>query len=164
MELTLDLSLVLLPKTISEFVGEISTTKNCSEKLSKLDGYVQRLEDERRKIEGFKRELPLSMLLLNDVIGRLKEEAMQCMESNSADKKNWMSSAQLWITGNDYDYKKEDSASEATLHGEEDGRSIPDNPVQRRVTSTGEGQLRQARQRTMFQKSLAFHLRLHIQN
>lgn len=132
MELTLDLSLVLLPKTISEFVGEISTTKNCSEKLSKLDGYVQRLEDERRKIEGFKRELPLSMLLLNDVIGRLKEEAMQCMESNSADKKNWMSSAQLWITGNDYDYKKEDSASEATLHGEEDGRSIPDNPVQRR--------------------------------
>lgn len=155
----MELSLVLLPKTISEFVGEISTTKNCSEKLSKLDGYVQRLEDERRKIEGFKRELPLSMLLLNDggvclsvsvfcsglrslfvsllfflrrgrdlvvfteiffcggcvVIGRLKEEAMQCMESNSADKKNWMSSAQLWITGNDYDYKKEDSASEATL-------------------------------------------------
>lgn len=40
---------------------------------------------------------------------------MQCMESNSVDKKNWMSSAQLWITGNDYDYKKEDSASEATL-------------------------------------------------
>lgn len=63
---SLDLSLVFVPKTISEFLGEISTTKNGSEKLSKLDDCVQRLEDERRKIEAFKRELPLCMLLLTD--------------------------------------------------------------------------------------------------
>jgi hypothetical protein len=63
---SLDLSLVFVPKTISEFLGEISTNKNGSEKLSKLDDCVQRLEDERRKIEAFKRELPLCMLLLTD--------------------------------------------------------------------------------------------------
>lgn len=40
---------------------------------------------------------------------------MRCTESDSDDKKNWMNSAQLWITGTDYDYKKEDSASEAKL-------------------------------------------------
>jgi hypothetical protein len=63
---SLDLSLVFVPKTISDFLGEISTTTNGSEKLSKLDDYVRRLEDERRKIEAFKRELPLCMLLLTD--------------------------------------------------------------------------------------------------
>lgn len=127
---SLDLSLVFVPKTISEFLGEISTTKNGSEKLSKLDDCVQRLEDERRKIEAFKRELPLCMLLLTDAIGRLKEVAMQCTESDSADKKNWMSSAQLWSNGTTCDYKKEDSASEAKLRGEEDDRSVLENPAQ----------------------------------
>ena len=66
MELTLDLSSVFVPKTIAEFLGEISITQNSSEKLSKLDDCVQRLEDEKRKIEAFKRELPLCMLILND--------------------------------------------------------------------------------------------------
>ena len=48
-------------------------------------------------------------------IGSLKEEAMHCTEIDSADKKNWMSSAQLWSNGTTCDYKKEDSASEAKL-------------------------------------------------
>ncbi|XP_062156301.1 transcription factor HHO5 isoform X2 [Alnus glutinosa] len=127
---SLDLSLVFVPKTISDFLGEISTTTNGSEKLSKLDDYVRRLEDERRKIEAFKRELPLCMLLLTDAIGRLKEQAMQRTENDSADKKNWMSSAQLWSNGTTCDYKKEDSASEAKLRGEEDDRSVLENPAQ----------------------------------
>uniref|UniRef100_A0A5B7C5K9 HHO5-like N-terminal domain-containing protein n=1 Tax=Davidia involucrata TaxID=16924 RepID=A0A5B7C5K9_DAVIN len=92
------------------------------------------LEDEMRKIDGFKRELPLCMLLLNDAIMRLKEEKMQCresevrpvmeefipskgnsdedegakMSSDFSDKKNWMSSAQLWSTNftcDNYDIK-----------------------------------------------------------
>lgn len=37
------------------------------------------------------------------------------MEIDSADKKNQMSSAQLWSNGTTCDYKKKDSASEATL-------------------------------------------------
>ncbi|GMY11706.1 transcription factor HHO5 [Fagus crenata] len=125
MELTLDLSSVFVPKTIAEFLGEISTTKNSSEKLSKLDDCVQRLEDEKRKIEAFKRELPLCMLILNDAILRLKEEAMQCMESVRADKKSWMSSVQLWSSNN-----KADTASEVKLRGEEDDWSGLENPIE----------------------------------
>lgn len=41
---------------------------------------------------------------------RLKEEAMQCMESVSADKKSWMNSVQLWSSNN-----KADTASEVKL-------------------------------------------------
>ncbi|KAG6729317.1 hypothetical protein I3842_01G021800 [Carya illinoinensis] len=130
MELTLDLTRAFVPITVSELVTEISTAGNNSEKLLKLHDCVQRLKDERSKIEGFKRELPLCMHLLNDAIGRLKEAAMHCMESDSDDKKNWMNSAKLWITGPDHDYKKEESASEAKLHGEEDDRSVLENPIQ----------------------------------
>ncbi|KAG6666323.1 transcription factor HHO5-like isoform X2 [Carya illinoinensis] len=130
MELTLDLTRVFVPITVSELVTEISTAGNNSEKLLKLHDCMQRLKDERSKIEGFKRELPLCMHLLNDAIGRLKEAAMHCMESDSDDKKNWMNSAKLWITGPDHDYKKEESASEAKLHGEEDDRSVLENPIQ----------------------------------
>jgi hypothetical protein len=57
-------------------------------------------------------------------IARLKEEAMQCSELNDLiplkgnsnedgnDKKNWMSSVQLWNTNNHLDCKKQDSKSE----------------------------------------------------
>lgn len=75
-------------------------------------------------------------------IARLKEEAAQCKESkngpvieefiplkgnsdenervnsgdDSSDKRNWMSSAQLWSTNTDSDYKKRDhSVSELKL-------------------------------------------------
>lgn len=66
MELSLDLSLVYVPKTISEYLMEISGIKDSRRKLSKLDDYIKKLEDEMRKIDAFKRELPLCMLLLND--------------------------------------------------------------------------------------------------
>jgi len=57
-------------------------------------------------------------------IARLKEEAMQCSELNDLiplkgnsnedgnDKRNWMSSVQLWNTNNHLDCKKQDSKSE----------------------------------------------------
>lgn len=65
-ELSLDISPVI-PKTINGFVGEVSMMGgSVQEKLLKLDDYENRLEDEMRKIDAFKRELPLCMLLLND--------------------------------------------------------------------------------------------------
>ena len=66
MELSLDLSLVYVPKAISECLKEVSMGKDGSQKLPNPDDYVKRLEDERRKIDAFKRELPLCMLLLNE--------------------------------------------------------------------------------------------------
>ncbi|KAF5736107.1 hypothetical protein HS088_TW14G00241 [Tripterygium wilfordii] len=66
MDLNLDLSLGYVPRTISDLLREVSAATETSLKLSKLDEYVEGLEDELRKIEAFKRELPLSMILLND--------------------------------------------------------------------------------------------------
>ncbi|KAJ4716376.1 Myb family transcription factor EFM [Melia azedarach] len=132
-ELSLDFRPTFVPKTITDFLRDVSMIGNVSEKVSKLDGFVKRLEEEMRKIDAFKRELPLCMLLLNDAILVLKEESMQCItaskkvqpvleefiplkkntcedededvspikkekDSSKDNKKNWMSSVQLWNT------------------------------------------------------------------
>ncbi|XP_020678877.1 transcription factor HHO2 isoform X2 [Dendrobium catenatum] len=92
----------------------------------KLKDFVGLLEEERQKIEAFKRELPLCMILVNDVIDELKLEAEQCqggdgvieeefiplkarsdeedkedqkdvkLEKDNMEKMDWMSSVQLW--------------------------------------------------------------------
>ncbi|XP_057996894.1 transcription factor HRS1 isoform X2 [Hevea brasiliensis] len=134
-ELSLDFRPTYVPKTISDCLKEVSMIGDVSEKVSKLDGFLKGLEEEMRKIDAFKRELPLCMLLLNDAILFLKAESIQCaasnnqpvleefiplkkncnddddddddddeqdcpikMEKDSRDKKNWMSSVQLWNT------------------------------------------------------------------
>ncbi|OVA10502.1 SANT/Myb domain [Macleaya cordata] len=131
---------------------------NVSERLSKLDDYIMRLEEEMKKIDAFKRELPLCMLLLNDSILKLKEETIHCTRSSyvhpvmeefipimrnsdetsgvkkdkdARDKKNWMSSAQLWSsnefskinTSQDEKQKSVDVRERA----EEDDFSAPEN-------------------------------------
>ncbi|KAL2461367.1 Homeodomain-like superfamily protein [Abeliophyllum distichum] len=67
------------------------------ERLSKLDDYVNRLQDEMKKIDAFKRKLPLCMLpLTNDgfanlwvlmtviaAIATMKENLMQCRKSST---------------------------------------------------------------------------------
>ncbi|KAI8014339.1 Myb family transcription factor EFM [Camellia lanceoleosa] len=116
-----------IPKTISCFLEELTTIGSVSDRLLRLDDFVKRLEEERTKIDAFKRELPLCMLLLNDAIVTLKAESMQFRtrniepvleefiplknncddqdekmepkkEKDSRDKMNWMSSVQLWNT------------------------------------------------------------------
>ncbi|KAL9141529.1 hypothetical protein ABFS82_14G110500 [Erythranthe guttata] len=110
--------------TTGNFLAGISTIQNSPEKISKLEDYVNRLDDEMKKIDAFKRELPLCMLLLNDAIAKIKEELIQCRNSitepiieefiplkkslpkkedekiDSVDKMNWMSSVQLWNSDN----------------------------------------------------------------
>jgi len=62
-ELSLDLRLPFVPKTITDFLRHLSSAPDS---LAALHDFLARLEDELRKIHAFKRELPLSMLLLND--------------------------------------------------------------------------------------------------
>ncbi|KAK3222762.1 hypothetical protein Dsin_009787 [Dipteronia sinensis] len=87
MEVNLDLGLGLglrsghVPKTMPELLTKVSETQDKSQKLSMLQHYVENMEEEMKKIDAFKRELPLCMLLLNDGIGRLKEEVMECSKS-----------------------------------------------------------------------------------
>ncbi|XP_068657418.1 myb family transcription factor EFM-like isoform X2 [Aristolochia californica] len=121
-ELSLDFKSSFTPKTIAGLLQEVSGIGDRCERSSKLEDYVKCLEEERRKIDAFKRELPLCMFLLSDAIEALKMEAKQCRSANarpvleefmpirskfeedggvktekdSRDKMNWMSSAQLW--------------------------------------------------------------------
>ncbi|XP_004511969.1 transcription factor HHO5 isoform X2 [Cicer arietinum] len=121
MELNLDLTLSSVPKTVSFFLNGVSQTKDISHKLSMLDDLIQRFEEELKKVVAFKRELPLCILLVNDAIVRLKEEKVRLMgikdlnyegnengngkgsltvvkENCDDNKKNWLSSFQLWNT------------------------------------------------------------------
>ncbi|KAF2316606.1 hypothetical protein GH714_041947 [Hevea brasiliensis] len=82
-DLSLDFRPTYVPKTISDFLKEVSMIGDVSDKVSKLDGFVKRLEEEMSKIDAFKRELPLCMLLLNDAILLLKAESIQCAASNN---------------------------------------------------------------------------------
>ncbi|KAK9287250.1 hypothetical protein L1049_015663 [Liquidambar formosana] len=161
-ELSLDFKPTYIPKTIIGFLRDLSTIGNVSEKFSKLEDYIKSLEDEMRKIDAFKRELPLCMLLLNDVIIYLKEESMQnrpsniqpvleefiplkknCDEDNGIhketdckDKKNWMSSVQLWNTDDDYSTggctynQKQNSKTDIKQREEEENRSAIEDPFQ----------------------------------
>ncbi|CAA2976890.1 transcription factor HRS1-like [Olea europaea subsp. europaea] len=72
-----------IPKTIGDFLAEVSMISNTSERLLKLDDYVNRLQDEMKKIDAFKRVLPLCMLLLKDAIVTMEEELKQCKKSNT---------------------------------------------------------------------------------
>ncbi|XP_023769638.1 transcription factor HHO5 [Lactuca sativa] len=121
-ELSLDFKPTFIPKTISQFLGEVARIGSVCEKILKVDDFVSRLETEIRKIDAFKRELPLCMLLMNDAIVTLKEELTLFKnsanpptleefipinktcdedpkpETDNGDKKNWLSSTLLWNT------------------------------------------------------------------
>lgn len=133
-ELSLDMIPTYVPKSISNFLRELAFIGNPSQKACKLHDFIRRLEDEMRKIDAFKRELPLCMLLIKDAIQVLKEESMEVparsvppvveefvpllnkneeedkekdyREDKERDKMNWMSSVQLW---------KSDSHKQATV-------------------------------------------------
>lgn len=82
-ELTLGCRSAFLPRTINEFFREISMIHSSSDRLFRIEDYMTRLEDELRKIDAFKRELPLCMLLLNDAIIALKVELSECQKSKA---------------------------------------------------------------------------------
>ncbi|XP_020232809.1 transcription factor HHO5 isoform X2 [Cajanus cajan] len=151
-----ELSLVLrpsfVPKTITDFLSQLSSA---SDKLATLHDFLARLEDELRKIHAFKRELPLSMLLLNDAISLLKAESKKCTPvleefiplkkdrdhthqnhrndtECTTDKRNWMSSVQLW---NNSTTNNNNASDRKQLHNletkkSEEGQSVGEDPFQ----------------------------------
>ncbi|KAK3210805.1 hypothetical protein Dsin_015511 [Dipteronia sinensis] len=97
-----------------------------ADQTQKLEEVLSRLEDERLKIDAFKRELPLCMQLLSNAVEASRqqlqayranqgprpvlEEFIPLKNSSSensdksqnmSDKSNWMTTAQLWSTGNE---------------------------------------------------------------
>ncbi|KAF7810923.1 myb family transcription factor EFM-like [Senna tora] len=157
-ELSLNLRPTFVPKTISDFLYEVSMIGDAPDKLSRLDEFLRRLEEEMRKIDAFKRELPLSMLLLNDAILTLKEESAkfrtpisqpvleefiplkkECDQKEEGkrekecrdNKKNWMSSVQLWNTNSAHE-EKQHCNLENKQKSQEEGQSMAEDPFQSR--------------------------------
>ncbi|XP_021714242.1 transcription factor HHO5-like [Chenopodium quinoa] len=102
----LSLSLPNPPEVLTRFL--VAGISDLGE-LSKLNGFIICLEDELKKIQAFHRELPLSSIIVNDAISKLKEVAKK-NEEKQFEKKTWMSSAQLWssttVGGGDYEPHK----------------------------------------------------------
>ncbi|KAF3435352.1 hypothetical protein FNV43_RR22441 [Rhamnella rubrinervis] len=169
-ELSLDFKPTFVPKTISDFLKEVSVIRNVPERVSKFDDFMKRLEEEMRKIDAFKRELPLCMLLLNDAILALKEESMQCVAPNAEpvleefiplkkdsdenegrnnnkkekdcrDKKNWMSSVQLWnnddYPNTDFKYDPKQTSKTETKKNEKAYGFATEDPFQNCRSRTG---------------------------
>ena len=62
-ELSLDLRLSYVPKTIKDFLSKISMINDVSKKVMKLDEFLKRLEEKMRKIDA---KLSLCMIMLGD--------------------------------------------------------------------------------------------------
>ncbi|MCD7472728.1 hypothetical protein HAX54_014059 [Datura stramonium] len=58
-ELSLDCRPTFFPTSITDFLRQLTLIRSVPDKLSQIDDYITRLEDEMRKIDAFKRELPL---------------------------------------------------------------------------------------------------------
>ncbi|XP_059076394.1 myb family transcription factor EFM-like [Cryptomeria japonica] len=75
-ELTLDCR--PSPGKYSSALKAISPVSDQFERIRQLDDYLKGLEEERKKIEAFKRELPVCMNLLDDAIAASKEQLANC--------------------------------------------------------------------------------------
>ncbi|CAK9212056.1 unnamed protein product [Sphagnum troendelagicum] len=60
--------------TVNGLKSSLSFVGDHLERIRRIEEYLQALEDERRKIEAFKRELPLCMQLLEETIESSKEQ------------------------------------------------------------------------------------------
>ncbi|KAL9268773.1 Myb family transcription factor EFM-like protein [Drosera capensis] len=112
-------------------------------RLQKLEEYLARLEEERLKIDAFKRELPLCMQLLTNALEvsrqqlqsyRTNKDEHPMLEefiplkksntkgsdqkpgNNSTDKASWMTSAQLWSQSGEGNMNQE-CPKEAAVNG-----------------------------------------------
>ncbi|XP_065023780.1 myb family transcription factor EFM isoform X2 [Musa acuminata AAA Group] len=134
-------------RTVGGFVKQAAAVVETTDRgVAKLEESVRSLEEERRKIDAFKRELPLCMLLLTDVIEGLKKELERCrgqklanafeefmpirrkceeeagvkLEADYEDKKNWMSSAQLWSVNSSENNDEDDKSITDERNGRPD--------------------------------------------
>ncbi|XP_027176567.1 myb family transcription factor EFM [Coffea eugenioides] len=124
-----ELSLDCKPHSYSMLLKSVGEQ---SDQAQKLEEFLSRLEEERLKIDAFKRELPLCMQLLtnameasrqqlqsyraNQVPKPLLEEFIPLKYPSSegsdkaptmSDKANWMTSAQLWSQASDQGTKQQ---------------------------------------------------------
>ncbi|XP_075515638.1 myb family transcription factor EFM-like [Primulina tabacum] len=119
-----ELGWIYVPKSIAQILIDVSTIDDVSKKVKILEFHVQALEEEMRRIDGFKRQLPHCIHFLEDASEIIKQEILRLnknetcpiveefmplktgMEGSSGlkesndvgEKKEWMSTFQLWTT------------------------------------------------------------------
>ncbi|KAK6128945.1 hypothetical protein DH2020_037319 [Rehmannia glutinosa] len=116
-----DMDSTYIPKRVSDILTKLSLIHDYSKKSSELDFFLHSFEEEMRKVDAFKRELPHCMHMLKDAIERLQKERLPWKEKGKGqksdsegderakmsidinEKRNWMSSAQLWTTPVQYE-------------------------------------------------------------
>uniref|UniRef100_A0ACD5ZU05 Uncharacterized protein n=1 Tax=Avena sativa TaxID=4498 RepID=A0ACD5ZU05_AVESA len=115
-------------RTVTDSLRVAVARSGAAEKAARLEECARSLEAEKAKMEVFRRELPISVHLIADVIEWLKDEVAQHRrpapdqllapspspspapiarrkadgvktEADATDKRSWMSSAQLWTCG-----------------------------------------------------------------
>uniref|UniRef100_A0ACD5XRH3 Uncharacterized protein n=1 Tax=Avena sativa TaxID=4498 RepID=A0ACD5XRH3_AVESA len=115
-------------RTATDSLRASVARSGAAEKVARLEECARSLEAEKAKMEVFRRELPISVHLIADVIEWLKDEVAQHRrpapdqllapspspspapparrkaegvktEADATDKRSWMSSAQLWTCG-----------------------------------------------------------------
>ncbi|OWM65990.1 myb family transcription factor EFM [Punica granatum] len=125
-----ELSLECKPHSYSMLLksfGDQQAAMPSVDPAQKLEDFLARLEEERLKIDAFKRELPLCMQLLTNALEASRQqlqayranqgprpvleefiplkkspsEGTEKTSSNLSDKANWMTSAQLWSQASD---------------------------------------------------------------
>ncbi|KAM3272400.1 hypothetical protein ACQJBY_042506 [Aegilops geniculata] len=118
----------LAARTVTDSLRAAVARSSSAEKAARLEECARSLEAEKAKMEVFRRELPISVHLIADVIEWLKDEVAQHRrpapdqllapapspspappakrkaegvktEADASDKRSWMSSAQLWTCG-----------------------------------------------------------------
>ncbi|CAL5397094.1 unnamed protein product [Camellia sinensis] len=111
----------------------LKSFRDQTDQTQKLEEFLARLEEEKLKIDAFKRELPLCMQLLTNAMEASRQQLQthlanqvpprpvleefiplklsnsECSDkaSNMSDKSNWMTSAQLWSQASDVITKQE---------------------------------------------------------
>ncbi|CAN1803117.1 Myb family transcription factor EFM [Linum perenne] len=148
-ELSFD-SRALSAKTMTDILQSSSPAAIGDSPEKKADSLLSKLQEEVKKIDPFQNQLPLSMLLLNDAIIAVKEwieclaseknqapvleefiplkkseeeeegEEVKEEKDSSKDKRNWMSSVQLWSSDDCVDTKQSLRLESKVLPKEED--------------------------------------------
>ncbi|XP_065005544.1 transcription factor HHO5-like isoform X1 [Musa acuminata AAA Group] len=167
-EMGLEMKLCAM-RTVGGFLKEASAIE-CGDggRAARLEESIRSLEEEKRKIEAFKRELPLCMHLLGEVIEGLNKEIERCRcerfgrafeefvpvkskveddggikeETEYKDKRNWMSSAKLWndnCSQNNNDSKKHDKIKFKEKDGDSHRRQGKENFFSERKSRNGGG-------------------------
>ncbi|KAG5066519.1 hypothetical protein GLYMA_04G151000v4 [Glycine max] len=147
-ELSMDYKPYSYSTLLKSYADETET-----DQTHKLEEFLSRLEEERVKIDAFKRELPLCMQLLTNAVEAsrqqlqafrsnqgtrpVREEFMPIKHPNSqestektsniSDKANWMTSAQLWSQASEG--TKPQSTITSPKNGADMGFSVSPNPA-----------------------------------